>query len=130
MLTFGSFTPAVLVPAWVSGNSSSASSRATTLGLIAGLQNIGGIISSQSFRVQDGPVRQPDLTQKDVANSDVDLQALLDCFGFISSCRLRCCSLSVYVLSEIEQGFGFWEVTVRQRDGEKAGVQICFVMYR
>jgi hypothetical protein len=56
MLTFGSFTPAVLIPAWVSANSMSASGKAATLGLIAGLENIGGIILSQSFRAQDEPV--------------------------------------------------------------------------
>ncbi|KAE8442752.1 hypothetical protein EG329_002892 [Mollisiaceae sp. DMI_Dod_QoI] len=56
LLTFGSFTPAVLVPAWLSSNTISVSGRATTLGLVAGLQNIAGIISSESFRSQDAPV--------------------------------------------------------------------------
>lgn len=56
MLTFGSFTPAVLVPAWLAGNTTSATARATTLGLISGLQNLGGIISSLSFKAKDAPV--------------------------------------------------------------------------
>ncbi|RFU25169.1 hypothetical protein B7463_g11168, partial [Scytalidium lignicola] len=61
LLTFGTFTPAVIVPAWLSSNQSSLSGRATQLGLIAGLQNIGGIISSESFRSQDSPVYAPAL---------------------------------------------------------------------
>jgi hypothetical protein len=56
LLTFGSFTPAVLVPAWLSSNTTSTSGRATTLGLVSGLQNIAGIISSVAFRSQDAPV--------------------------------------------------------------------------
>ncbi|KAH8807922.1 major facilitator superfamily domain-containing protein [Xylogone sp. PMI_703] len=61
LLTFGTFTPAVIVPAWLSGNQSSLSGRATQLGLVAGLQNIGGIISSEAFRSQDAPVYAPAL---------------------------------------------------------------------
>ncbi|KUJ16734.1 MFS general substrate transporter [Mollisia scopiformis] len=61
LLTFGSFTPAVLVPAWLSSNSISTSGRATTVGLVAGLQNIAGIISSESFRSQDAPIYAPAL---------------------------------------------------------------------
>ncbi|KAF2118737.1 major facilitator superfamily domain-containing protein [Lophiotrema nucula] len=61
MLTFGAFTPAVLVPAWTSSNITDNSARATTLGLLAGLQNIAGIISSYAFRSQDAPVYKPAL---------------------------------------------------------------------
>lgn len=61
LITFGTFTAAVLVPAWVSGNVASRSARATTLGLISGLQNLGGIISSLVFRSKDAPVYRPAL---------------------------------------------------------------------
>ncbi|KIY00448.1 uncharacterized protein Z520_04133 [Fonsecaea multimorphosa CBS 102226] len=61
LLTFGTFTPAVLVPAWATSNMTSNSARATTLGLLAGLQNIAGIISSYAFRSQDAPVYRPAL---------------------------------------------------------------------
>ncbi|OQU97695.1 hypothetical protein CLAIMM_03587 isoform 2 [Cladophialophora immunda] len=59
LLTFGTFTPAVLVPAWATSNITSNSARATTLGLLSGLQNIAGIISSYAFRSQDAPVYRP-----------------------------------------------------------------------
>ncbi|KAI0002813.1 major facilitator superfamily domain-containing protein [Xylariaceae sp. FL0662B] len=61
LITFGTFTSAVLVPAWASGNIVSRSGRATTLGLISGLQNLGGIISSLVFRSEDAPVYRPAL---------------------------------------------------------------------
>ncbi|OAL23908.1 hypothetical protein AYO20_10820 [Fonsecaea nubica] len=61
LLTFGTFTPAVLVPAWATSNITSNSARATTLGLLVGLQNIAGIISSYAFRSQDAPVYRPAL---------------------------------------------------------------------
>ncbi|RDW63281.1 MFS general substrate transporter-13 [Coleophoma cylindrospora] len=61
LLTFGGFTPAVLIPAWASSNIPSNSARATTLGLLAGMQNIAGIISSEAFRTQDAPVYAPAL---------------------------------------------------------------------
>jgi hypothetical protein len=57
LLTFGAFTPAMLIPAWLSSNTIPTSGRATTLGLITGLQNIAGIISSKAFHSQDAPVR-------------------------------------------------------------------------
>ncbi|KAF7521543.1 hypothetical protein G7054_g12399 [Neopestalotiopsis clavispora] len=61
LITFGTFTSAVLVPAWASGNIASRSARATTLGLISGMQNLGGIISSVVFRAEDAPVYRPAL---------------------------------------------------------------------
>ncbi|RDW89243.1 MFS general substrate transporter-42 [Coleophoma cylindrospora] len=61
LLTFGTFTPAVVVPAWLSSNQISISGRATQLGLVAGMQNIAGIISSEAFRTQDAPVYAPAL---------------------------------------------------------------------
>lgn len=61
LLTFGTFTPAVIVPAWLSSNQVSISGRATQLGLVAGMQNIAGIISSEAFRSQDAPIYAPAL---------------------------------------------------------------------
>lgn len=61
LITFGTFTSAVLVPAWASGNLASRSARAATLGLVAGLQNLGGIVSSVVFRAEDAPVYRPAL---------------------------------------------------------------------
>ncbi|KAI1488134.1 major facilitator superfamily domain-containing protein [Biscogniauxia mediterranea] len=61
LITFGTFTSAVLVPAWISGNVVSRSGRATALGLVSGLQNLGGIISSVSFRSEDAPIYRPAL---------------------------------------------------------------------
>ena len=46
----------MLVPAWASSNTTSNSARATTLGLLAGMQNIAGIISSYSFIGREAPV--------------------------------------------------------------------------
>ncbi|ETS79308.1 hypothetical protein PFICI_09161 [Pestalotiopsis fici W106-1] len=66
LITFGTFTSAVLVPAWVSSNIASRSARATTLGLISGMQNLGGIISSVVFRAEDAPVYRPALVTSGV----------------------------------------------------------------
>jgi len=51
----------VLIPAWLSNNMVSPSGRATALGLITGLQNVAGIVSSEAFRAQDAPVYAPSL---------------------------------------------------------------------
>ncbi|CAJ2509987.1 Uu.00g058870.m01.CDS01 [Anthostomella pinea] len=75
LITFGTFTSAVLVPAWASGNTVSRSGRATTLGLIAGLQNLGGIISSVAFRSEDAPVYRPALITSGVFQACVVLLA-------------------------------------------------------
>ncbi|KAH8677854.1 major facilitator superfamily domain-containing protein [Xylariales sp. PMI_506] len=75
LITFGTFTSAVLVPAWASSNIVSRSGRATTLGLISGLQNLGGIISSVVFRSQDAPVYRPALITSGVFQGCVVLLA-------------------------------------------------------
>lgn len=61
LLTFGTFTPALLIPAWVGVNTPSASGRAVALGLVSMFQNLGGIISSAVYRAQDAPVYRPAL---------------------------------------------------------------------
>jgi hypothetical protein len=75
LLTFGTFVPAVLVPAWASGNTPSPSARATTLGLISGMQNLGGIISSEAFRSEDAPVYAPALITSGVFQGTMILMA-------------------------------------------------------
>lgn len=75
LITFGTFTSAVLVPAWASSNIVSQSARATTLGLISGLQNLGGIISSVAFRSEDAPVYRPALVTSGVFQGCVVLLA-------------------------------------------------------
>ncbi|KAI1340514.1 major facilitator superfamily domain-containing protein [Xylariaceae sp. FL0016] len=75
LITFGTFTSAVLVPAWASGNIMSRSERATTLGLISGLQNLGGIISSITFRSEDAPVYRPALITSGVFQGSVVILA-------------------------------------------------------
>lgn len=61
MITFGTFTPGILVPAWVASNTHTTTGRALTLGLLFGFQNLGGIVSSAVFRAQDAPVYKPAL---------------------------------------------------------------------
>ncbi len=61
LMTIGTFTPAAIVPVWLMGNTRSATGRATKVGLLVGCQNLGGIISSLSFRAQDAPVYRPAL---------------------------------------------------------------------
>ncbi|KAK6075179.1 vitamin H transporter protein [Seiridium cupressi] len=75
LITFGTFTSAVLVPAWASSNIASRSARATTLGLVSGLQNLGGIISSVVFRSEDAPVYRPALVTSGVFQGCVVLLA-------------------------------------------------------
>lgn len=60
-LTFGTFTPVLLVPTWVGANTPSASARAVALGLLSTFQNLGGIISSGVYRAQDAPTYRPAL---------------------------------------------------------------------
>lgn len=61
LLTFGTFTPAVIVPAWQSNNNTTATGRAAAVGLLVAMQNVAGIISSAAFRDQDAPVYRPAL---------------------------------------------------------------------
>ncbi|KAI1077230.1 MFS general substrate transporter [Whalleya microplaca] len=61
LLTFGTFTPGVLIPVWLSSNTTTTTGRAFRLGLNFMAQNLGGIISSAVFREQDAPVYKPAL---------------------------------------------------------------------
>ncbi|KAI4861915.1 MFS general substrate transporter [Hypoxylon rubiginosum] len=61
LLTFGNFTPGILVPVWVASNTTTTTGRAFRLGLNFMAQNLAGIISSAVFRAQDAPVYKPAL---------------------------------------------------------------------
>jgi len=61
LITFGTFTPGILVPAWVASNTHTTTGRALNLGLLFGFQNLAGIISSAVFRAQDAPIYKPAL---------------------------------------------------------------------
>lgn len=52
----GAFTSGALVPSWASSNFLNNTARATALGIIYAFPNLGGIISSDTFRPQDAPV--------------------------------------------------------------------------
>jgi hypothetical protein len=52
----GTFTSGALVPSWASINFPNNTARATALGMIYTFPNLGGIISSDTFRSQDPPV--------------------------------------------------------------------------
>jgi hypothetical protein len=61
LLTFGTFVPMLLIPAWVGANTQSASSRAVALGFVSMCTNLGGIVSSGAYRAQDAPTYRPAL---------------------------------------------------------------------
>lgn len=61
LITFGTFTPGILVPAWVASNTHTTTGRALTLGLLFMGQNFAGIVSSAVFRAQDAPIYKPAL---------------------------------------------------------------------
>lgn len=61
LITFGTFTPGILIPVWVASNTTSTTGRAFRLGLNFMGQNLAGIISSSVFRAQDAPVYKPAL---------------------------------------------------------------------
>ncbi|KAI1759520.1 MFS general substrate transporter [Hypoxylon sp. FL1150] len=61
LITFGTFTPGLLVPVWLSSNVSTTTGRAVALGLSYMAQNLGGVISSLVFRNEDAPVYKPAL---------------------------------------------------------------------
>ncbi|KAI0179853.1 MFS general substrate transporter [Hypoxylon sp. FL1284] len=61
LLTFGNFTPGILVPVWVASNTTTTTGRAFRLGLNFMAQNLAGIISSAVFRAEDAPVYKPAL---------------------------------------------------------------------
>ncbi|KAE8551775.1 hypothetical protein EYB25_005665 [Talaromyces marneffei] len=61
LLTFGTFVPLLLVPAWVGANTRTTSSRAVALGFLSTSANLGGIVSSGVYRAQDAPTYRPAL---------------------------------------------------------------------
>jgi hypothetical protein len=61
LLTFGTFTPMLLIPAWVGANAQSESARAVALGFVSMFTNLGGIVSSGVYRSQDAPTYRPAL---------------------------------------------------------------------
>ncbi|KAH9885549.1 MFS general substrate transporter [Xylariomycetidae sp. FL2044] len=61
LLTFGTFTPGILIPVWVASNTTTTTGRAFRLGLNFMAQNLAGIISSAVFREQDAPIYKPAL---------------------------------------------------------------------
>ena len=54
--SIGAFTSGALVPSWASSNFLNNTTRATALGIIYAFPNLGGIVSSDTFRPQDAPV--------------------------------------------------------------------------
>ncbi|KAI1382925.1 MFS general substrate transporter [Hypoxylon trugodes] len=61
LITFGTFTPGLLVPVWLSSNMPTTTGRAVALGLSYMAQNLAGVVSSLVFRNQDAPVYKPAL---------------------------------------------------------------------
>ncbi|KAF7559925.1 hypothetical protein G7046_g4224 [Stylonectria norvegica] len=61
LITFGTFTPGILVPIWIASNTTTTTGRAMRLGLNFMGQNLAGIISSSVFRAQDAPIYKPAL---------------------------------------------------------------------
>jgi hypothetical protein len=61
LITFGTFTPGILVPVWIASNTTTSTGRAFRLGLNFMAQNLAGIVSSAVFRPQDAPVYKPAL---------------------------------------------------------------------
>lgn len=62
LIEIGTFTSGALVPSWASSNFPNNTTRATALGMIYAFTNLGGIISSETFRTQDAPVYKLALT--------------------------------------------------------------------
>ncbi|OKL57414.1 hypothetical protein UA08_07657 [Talaromyces atroroseus] len=77
LLTFGTFTPMLLIPAWVGANAQSASARAVALGFISMFTNLGGIVSSGVYRQQDAPTYRPALITVSVCQAVF----IVICFG-------------------------------------------------
>lgn len=61
LITFGTFVPMLLVPAWVGANTQSTSARAVALGFISMCTNLGGIVSSGAYQEKDAPTYRPAL---------------------------------------------------------------------
>ncbi|KAI2473610.1 MFS general substrate transporter [Annulohypoxylon bovei var. microspora] len=61
LITFATFIPSNLVPAWLASNIPTTTGRAVSLGLSYMAMNLAGIISSLIYRDQDAPVYRPAL---------------------------------------------------------------------
>ncbi|KAI2781640.1 MFS general substrate transporter [Daldinia loculata] len=61
LITFATFIPSNLVPAWLSSNTPTTTGRAISLGLNYMAMNLAGIISSLVYRTEDAPVYRPAL---------------------------------------------------------------------
>ncbi|KAI4867497.1 MFS general substrate transporter [Hypoxylon rubiginosum] len=61
LITFATFIPSNLVPAWLSSNTPTTTGRAVSLGLNYMAMNLAGIVSSLIYRTEDAPVYRPAL---------------------------------------------------------------------
>jgi predicted MFS family arabinose efflux permease len=55
LLAAGAYIPSCLVHSWHNNNNLSENARAVTTGILVGIGNLGGILSSATFRVQYAP---------------------------------------------------------------------------
>ncbi|KAI1383439.1 MFS general substrate transporter [Hypoxylon trugodes] len=61
LITFATFIPSNLVPAWLASNTPGTTGRAVSLGLNYMAMNLAGVISSLIYRAEDAPVYRPAL---------------------------------------------------------------------
>ncbi|KAJ9294053.1 hypothetical protein DTO271G3_7181 [Paecilomyces variotii] len=61
LLASGAYIPSCLVHSWHNNNNLSENARAATTGILVGLGNLGGILSSATFRVEYAPKYIPTL---------------------------------------------------------------------
>ncbi|KAI1373214.1 MFS general substrate transporter [Hypoxylon crocopeplum] len=61
LITFATFIPSNLVPAWLSSNTPTTTGRAVSLGLNYMAMNMAGVVSSLIYRAEDAPVYRPAL---------------------------------------------------------------------
>ncbi|KAI0173364.1 MFS general substrate transporter [Hypoxylon sp. FL1284] len=61
LITFATFIPSNLVPAWLASNTPTTTGRAVSLGLNYMAMNLAGVVSSLIYRAQDAPVYRPAL---------------------------------------------------------------------
>ncbi|KAI1775647.1 MFS general substrate transporter [Hypoxylon cercidicola] len=61
LITFATFIPSNLVPAWLASNTPSTTGRAVSLGLNYMAMNLAGVVSSLIYRAEDAPVYRPAL---------------------------------------------------------------------
>ncbi|KAI1074217.1 MFS general substrate transporter [Whalleya microplaca] len=61
LITFATFIPSNIVPAWLASNTHTTTGRAVALGMNYMAMNLAGIISSLTYRDEDAPVYRPAL---------------------------------------------------------------------